>query len=133
MARAASKRDEPTVGAPPRRDGAEETPHRQPLALVSREAEPPTTVSGTENAYRRLRQMIISFDIRPGASLSERALEKILKLSRTPVRAALVRLEAQGLVIRQGRGYTVSPIDIVEVEQAFGFRLDVESACIRIA
>ncbi len=40
-------------------------------------------------------------------------------VSRTSVRTALFRLEAEGLVAREGRGWIVPPIDLVEIEQLF--------------
>jgi DNA-binding GntR family transcriptional regulator len=52
--------------------------------------------------------------------------------SRTPVRAALIRLEAEGLVQREGRNWTVSPIDLREIEALYEFREPLEAAAIRL-
>lgn len=86
-----------------------------------------------KGVYRRLRQAILSLDLLPGEQMSERALERLLGTSRTPVREALVRLQAEGLVVRQGRGYRVTPIDLSELLDVFEFRESVEAAAVRLA
>jgi len=66
--------------------------------------------------HGQLRDMILSLDIGPGERLTERWLEGRFQGSRTPVRAALVRLEAEGLVQRDGRNWIVAPIDLGEID-----------------
>lgn len=83
--------------------------------------------------YRRLREQIESFALLPGESLSERGLEPMLGASRTPIRAALVRLQNDGLTRRGTRGWTVAPIDISEVRAVLEYREAVEAAGIRLA
>ncbi|WP_431276984.1 GntR family transcriptional regulator [Leifsonia poae] len=61
------------------------------------------------HVYDRLRSQILDLDRMPGARLTERGLETELGASRTPLRAALMRLEADGLVERDGRAWQVSP------------------------
>lgn len=54
--------------------------------------------------YEALHYAIISGQVRPGQHLTEFNLAQSLMVSRTPVRAALIRLEAEGLVTkRHGR------------------------------
>ncbi|PPF77930.1 GntR family transcriptional regulator [Subtercola sp. Z020] len=89
--------------------------------------------SQTELIYERLRQSILSLAVTPGARLTERGLEAELAASRTPVRAALTRLEGEGLMQRDGRGWRVSPIDLGEVEAQLEFRSAVEAAAVRLA
>jgi DNA-binding GntR family transcriptional regulator len=72
--------------------------------------------------HDQLREMILSLDIGPGERLTERWLEARFQGSRTPVRAALVRLEAEGLVQRDGRNWMVAPIDLGEIEALAEFR-----------
>src|ERR1700730_7758259 len=69
-----------------------------------------------QDIHEKLREMILSLDLGPGERLSERWLEGKFAGSRTPVRAALIRLEAEGLVCREGRNWAVSPIDLGEIE-----------------
>jgi DNA-binding GntR family transcriptional regulator len=81
----------------------------------------------------KLRESILSLDLKPGERLSERQIEAMFEASRTPVRAALFRLETEGLVIREGRNWNVAPIDLDEIEQVFAYRLANEVAAARAA
>ncbi|WP_395383225.1 GntR family transcriptional regulator [Mesorhizobium sp. UC22_110] len=81
---------------------------------------------------RQLREMILELDIGPGEKLTERWIESRFGASRTPVRAALLRLETEGLVLRDGRGWTVSPINLAEIEQIAVYRQAVEVAAARL-
>jgi len=83
--------------------------------------------------YDRLRAQILDLDRTPGARLTERGLEVELSASRTPVRAALMRLEADGLVERDGRAWQVSPIDLGEITRLSELRDALETAAIRLA
>lgn len=55
-------------------------------------------VSLKQRAYIELKRRILSGRLAPGMMLSERQLASDLKMSKTPVHAALERLEADGLV-----------------------------------
>ncbi len=81
---------------------------------------------------RQLREMILGLDIGPGEKLTERWMESRFGASRTPVRAALLRLETEGLVSRDGRSWTVSPINLAEIEQIAVYRQAVEVAAARL-
>jgi len=94
------------------------------------DAKPPSQM---DQAYRQLRHLILSLELLPGEKLSERWLESRFAGSRTPIRAALARLETEGLVTRDGRSYAVAPIDIGELDQLFAFREAVEGASARLA
>ncbi|MDT7921124.1 MAG: GntR family transcriptional regulator [Meiothermus sp.] len=87
----------------------------------------------TEEAYRRLRRMILSLQLRPGEPLVERKLEELLAVSRTPIRAAIQQLFREGLAQRRGRVYTVAPLDLAELEEAFEFRNWLEGHIVRVA
>jgi DNA-binding GntR family transcriptional regulator len=54
----------------------------------------------SERAYAEIRGLILSGDVLPGAALTEEALADICGVSRTPVREALRRLEAELYVVR---------------------------------
>src|SRR5262245_61752566 len=85
-----------------------------------------------QEIHQKLREMILSLDLGPGERLSERWLEAKFGGSRTPVRAALIRLEGEGLVQREGRNWIVSPIDLTEIEALFEFREPLEAAAVRL-
>ncbi|WP_432544158.1 GntR family transcriptional regulator [Kineococcus sp. SYSU DK002] len=87
----------------------------------------------TDGPYETLRAAILGFDLVPGEKLSERGLEELLGVSRTPVRAALARLENEGLTGRDGRGWRVTPLDLTEVRAVAEFRLAVETAAVALA
>ncbi|GGF39055.1 GntR family transcriptional regulator [Subtercola lobariae] len=89
--------------------------------------------SQTVLIYERLREGILSLSMTPGERLTERGLETELSASRTPVRAALMRLEAEGLVQRDGRGWMVSPIDLAEIASLLEYREVIEAAGVRLA
>lgn len=80
-----------------------------------------------------LREMILEMQLGPGERVTERWAESQFGASRTPVRAALLRLEADGLIRREGRGWMVAPLDIREIEQLYVFREVLEVAAVRLA
>ena len=90
-------------------------------------------MSEQPQAYGRLRAQILDLDRVPGSRLTERGLEAELGASRTPLRAALMRLEAEGLVARDGRAWQVSPIDLGEIARLSELRDAVETAAARLS
>jgi len=82
---------------------------------------PEVTGSVTETVYRRLKDMILNNELAPGYSALEQELGERLGVSRTPVRAAMRRLEDEGLVeTRPRHGMRVrpmSPEDVREVHE----------------
>lgn len=83
--------------------------------------------------HDQLRELILSLDIGPGERLTERWLEGQFLSSRTPIRAALARLEGEGLVQREGRNWIVAPIDLGEIEALAEFREPLEVSAARLA
>jgi len=81
-----------------------------------------------------LRDRIFSGDYPPGARLKERELCADLEVSRTPVREALRRLEADGLVqIEPRRGGVVRHVDAAEVEEIFALGAVIEGFAAKLA
>jgi len=83
--------------------------------------------------HGQLREMILSLDLGPGERLTERWLETRFEGSRTPIRAALMRLEGEDLVRRERRNWIVAPIDLRELQFVAEFRESLESAAVRSA
>jgi len=72
-----------------------------------------------DDVYRRLRDAIVDGTFAPGEQLKDGELADWLGVSRTPVREALLRLGASGLVVAlPGRSTTVSTIDARAVRDA---------------
>ncbi|HEX5859474.1 MAG TPA: GntR family transcriptional regulator [Microbacterium sp.] len=72
-----------------------------------------------DDVYRRLRDAIVDGTFLPGEQLKDGELADWLGVSRTPVREALLRLGASGLVVVvPGRSTTVSTIDPQAVRDA---------------
>lgn len=88
-----------------------------------------TAIQKTEE---KLRRMILDMEIGPGERLTERWIEGQVGTSRSSIRTALFRLEAEGLIRREGRSWIVSPININEIEQLFVYREILEIAAIRL-
>lgn len=84
--------------------------------------------SKSDRVYAQLKAEIMSGEIAPGVSLSAITTGERLQASRTPVRQAFVRLEAEGLVTLVDRqGARVAPISISGVRDLFELRILLES------
>lgn len=78
----------------------------------------------TAQAYRTLRQMIVDGRMSPQQRLSHRTLSKDLGIGRSPVRDALLQLEAEGLIEhRPSSGIYLREITPQELEQIYELRL----------
>nr|WP_281975100.1 GntR family transcriptional regulator [Halobacillus litoralis] len=83
--------------------------------------------SRTEDVYEYLKEFILFRKIAPGTQLVEKAIGKELKVSRTPIRNAMNRLENEGLVkIVSNRGAFVVQPTRDEIRQAFDMRRHLE-------
>src|ERR1700761_2223551 len=91
------------------------------------------TPTNEQSTYQGLRSAILSLDLVPGERRSERGLETMLGASRTPIRAALMRLENEGLIQRAGRGWQVTPIDLAEVRAVMEYREAIEAGVVALA
>ncbi|TSD40258.1 GntR family transcriptional regulator [Rhodococcus sp. KBS0724] len=87
------------------------------------------TRSGTtvDELCSTLRERIITGALTPGQRMSQEQLAAEFKVSRTPLREALQRLEADGLLVAHAnRGMHVAPIVNSETEQNYALRILVE-------
>ena len=88
----------------------------------------------SDHAYAALREDIIDWRLAPGTVLAEVELSERLGVSRTPVREALGRLLAEGLVAAQGgRGVVVTTVSIGDIAQLFELRQALERQLARLA
>jgi DNA-binding GntR family transcriptional regulator len=91
--------------------------------------------SGTtaDAVYRALRHGIVNGDLAPGERLRSDALANELRVSRTPVREALRKLEAEGLVQRSGAALTVHALSEQDLTEVFYVREALEGMAARLA
>lgn len=81
-----------------------------------------------------LEQEILTGALAPGQRLEEQALGRRFGVSRTPVREALLRLAATGLVeIRPRRGALVRAVSLPELIDMFETMAEQEASCVRFA
>lgn len=81
--------------------------------------------------YLKLRQMVLTLELAPGAALSENELAASLGVSRTPVRESLILLAQEGLVqVFPKIGSFVSRVDPAQVADAQFLREAVELAAL---
>ncbi|SAK75595.1 GntR family transcriptional regulator [Caballeronia hypogeia] len=74
--------------------------------------------TGTARVYVTLRNEILTMKLAPGTHLDELGVAERFGVSRSPVREALVRLSAEGLVtILPNRGNVVTPMDFGRVPE----------------
>jgi DNA-binding GntR family transcriptional regulator len=88
----------------------------------------------SEKAYHLIKDKIITLELPPLAVIDVPALMEELELGHTPIRAALHRLAAEGLVkIVPRRGMFVADISITHLQKIFEVRICLEGLCARLA
>lgn len=81
----------------------------------------------SDAVYYSLRRAIIEQALRPGMKLPEDAIGEQLRVSRSIVRSALVRLNAEGLVdIRPNKGASIAEPSLEEARDIFSLRRCLE-------
>jgi len=92
------------------------------------------SASLAEQAYERLRTLILDRKISAGSPLQEGRLADDLGISRTPTREALVRLAGEGLLVRRdARSYAVRALGTKEYFDCMRAREVIECAAIALA
>ena len=83
----------------------------------------PAFATKSDLAYTRLRRLILSGDLAPGAVLPQAALASTIGISTTPLREALRRLKQEGLVdLDAHRDARVRPLDAAEARDLLELR-----------
>ena len=89
-------------------------------------------ISYKDQIYEHLKHAIIMGDMTPEEIYSEQMIADKLKVSRTPVREAVLQLRFENLVdVFSGRGFSVRPIHFFDVQQIIQARTAIESASLR--
>jgi len=103
-------------------------------ALHIHQPEAAAARSLSDQAYYRIRQLIVSLELPPGSLISERDLMHQFELGRTPVREALRALARERLVeVYPRRGIFVSGIDVGDLAGLSEVRAVLESEAARLA
>lgn len=87
-----------------------------------------------EQAYDELRRQILDRRLEPGERLNIDALSRECGISSSPLREALVRLGAEGLVaFAANTGFSVAPLpDARQMDELMAFRRLIEAHCARV-
>lgn len=89
-------------------------------------------VSAAQRAYDLTKELILSAQLPGGSLISEGEIAERAELSRTPVREAFLRLQAEGLLqLFPKRGAVVVPVAPGEAEDVLELREALEGAAVR--
>jgi DNA-binding GntR family transcriptional regulator len=87
-----------------------------------------------DKAYQTLVGKIVTLELHPGSVLTETQLMQDMRIGRTPIREAVQRLIAEGLVTHlPHRGMLVGEIRAADVQQINEFRAEIEGLAARLA
>jgi acetyl esterase/lipase/DNA-binding GntR family transcriptional regulator len=82
--------------------------------------------------YGGLKKQIMLAKLRPGQQLVELELAEAMNCSQTTIREALLRLQEDGLIVRNGyRGTVVSPVSAIEAQECLDIRARLEARAAR--
>lgn len=89
-------------------------------------------VSYKEQVYQYLKTALIKGELRTGEIYSEQQVADQLKVSRTPVREAVMQLTNEGMLeVRANRGWTVRPVSADDLREIVAARIAIEGYSIR--
>jgi DNA-binding GntR family transcriptional regulator len=81
-----------------------------------------------------LREAVLRGLLPPGARLRQEELAEIFATSRIPIRDGLRALEYEGLVLSEPhRGFTVTSLDVSDIEEIYDLRILLEGHAVRMA
>ncbi len=103
---------------------------REPFRLPELEGVRETQAT---KAYHAVRAMILRCELSPGSVINDRDLTKRLRIGRTPIREALLRLSGERLVIfQQNQSIQVSAVDLAQINDLYILRLHLERLAWRL-
>lgn len=123
---------------PTRREAAPRGAMAKPAAgatglRAALDGEPERSAPAATGTYEKLRLAILTGEVRPNEPLVELDLARALNVSRTPIREALQRLGADGLIVPRKRGWAVREYSQREVEESYELRAALEGYAARLA
>ena len=100
----------------------------------AREYPAPDIRSLPEIVYAWLRERILNGSLAPGSELRQEQLARQFAVSRVPVREAMSRLQAEGLIVlRPRRGFAVTSLELSEIVEIFELRMVLEEHALTVA
>src|SRR5690625_2099523 len=94
----------------------------------------PPPIKSSDRIRTAIENDIRSGKLLPGELIDETAVAHQFKVSRTPVREALLQLEAQGLLISRPRqGYVVAKMNVQQLLALWELLAELEGICVRLA
>jgi len=109
---------------PNKRDGVSMT------AVLQRDSVVDLTINAT--VFRQIRNDIVSCRLAPNERLRVEGLRERYRVGGSPIREALMRLEAEGLVtLEQNKGFRVSPVSREHLLDLMKTRAEIEAIALR--
>lgn len=87
----------------------------------------------SDRVRNALADAITAGELKPGSPLDEQSLADRHGVSRTPVREALLQLQASGLAETIGRRMVVAQVTTQRVMEMFEAMAEIEAVCVRLA
>ncbi len=85
-----------------------------------------------EVAYEEIKELILNETFQPGSFLSERELISMLNMSKTPIKSALTRLEAEGFVtVSSKQGIIINDLSFSRIIDIYDLRTVLETHNVR--
>lgn len=104
----------------------------RPLADVLNASELAGDGSLVDQVYELLRRLIVDLSLPPESALVEQEVASVLKVSKTPVREAIIRLAREGLVqVVPKSGSYVTAVNLDRYLQACFVRTQLEVGCVK--
>lgn len=89
-------------------------------------------VTRNGSVFVQLREEIVLGQLKPGERLRIEALRQRYEVAGSPIREALMRLEAEGLVeLEENKGFRVAPVSKHELQDLTATRLEIEAVALR--
>lgn len=105
----------------------------QPLVEVLNTDDLSGSGSLVDQIYELLRKQIVNLSLPPESALVEQEVARVLGISKTPVREAIIRLSREGLVqVVPKSGSYVTALSLDRYLEAFFVRTQLEVGCIKL-
>lgn len=90
-------------------------------------------MNNTLRAYHEIRRRILSGEMKAGTQFLEQELAELLRMSRTPVREATIRLAEERLVeVRPRHGVRILPLTAADVREAYELLTELQVFAVRL-